>query len=383
MITAETIQRLTDIPANRLPVVSAYIRVPPEDTSHRLTNSTVSSLLHEIRTLVDDKSLDREVRLSLRRDLAQIEDVAAAAAWQPHAVALFSSSGRDLFEQITLPRAVRNRIVIDATPWTRPLLAVLDEYHRSVVAVLDRANAWFWEMFQSELREIDRSRDPVLRKTNYAGWHGLEEHRVSDKARELERRHFGQISEILSKLIQSGTYDVAILGGHPDETARFLAYLPKSLRTRVVGQFAVDPNTMKTADVAAKASEILDEYERQEERTLVEDVLERAGAGPLGVTGLDKCLWAGSTAAIERLLVHDETIVSGCVCDACGWLGRDGAATCPLSGDVTRKTADIIDELAASVIDHAGTVEHVFADTPLREHGVAAALRFPLPPPPS
>jgi len=36
--------------------------------------------------------------------------------------------------------------------------------------------------------------------------------------------------------------------------------------------------------------------------------------------------------------------------------------------------------LAETVIDESGTVEHVRADTPLKEQVAAATLRFPLPP---
>ena len=42
----------------------------------------------------------------------------------------------------------------------------------------------------------------------------------------------------------------------------------------------------------------------------------------------------------------------------------------------------MIDELTQAVIDSGGTVEHVIADTPLRDHLAAADLRYPLPPKP-
>jgi hypothetical protein len=97
--------------------------------------------------------------------------------------------------------------------------------------------------------------------------------------------------------------------------------------------------------------------------------------------GVEHCLWAGSVAAIQRLLIHDDTAVPGVVCDESGWLGETGD-TCPLCGQSTRKTDDVLDELAQLVIDTSGGVEHVLADTPLRDHLVAADVRFPLPPSP-
>ena len=50
-------------------------------------------------------------------------------------VALFSCSGRGFFEEVPLTRAVRERVLVDETAWVRPMLAVLDEYHRCCVIV--------------------------------------------------------------------------------------------------------------------------------------------------------------------------------------------------------------------------------------------------------
>ena len=40
----------------------------------------------------------------------------------------------------------------------------------------------------------------------------------------------------------------------------------------------------------------------------------------------------------------------------------------------------MVDELVQFVMDEGGSVEHVSADTVLKEHAVAATLRFHLPP---
>jgi peptide chain release factor subunit 1 len=68
------------------------------------------------------------------------------------------------------------------------------------------------------------------------------------------------------------------------------------------------------------------------------------------------------------------------VCEQSGWLAEAGD-TCPLCDGPTRKTEDVIDELTQAVVDAGGTVEHVFADTTLREHMVVADLRLPAPAP--
>ena len=58
------------------------------------------------------------------------------------------------------------------------------------------------------------------------------------------------------------------------------------------------------------------------------------------------------------------------------------AKLCPLCERPVRRASDIVDELIEVVIDEGGSIKHVGADTVLKEHLVAASLRFPLPPRP-
>jgi peptide chain release factor subunit 1 len=130
------------------------------------------------------------------------------------------------------------------------------------------------------------------------------------------------------------------------------------------------------------AGEIVERYERAEERAHVARVLDTAAGGGLAAVGLGRCLWAGSVAAIQELLVEEGTAAPGVVCERRHWLGRTGAA-CPVCGARARPTVDVVDELVEAVIDGGGAIEHVRAGTDLRELAVAAALRFPLPPEPN
>lgn len=85
---------------------------------------------------------------------------------------------------------------------------------------------------------------------------------------------------------------------------------------------------------------------------------------------------------MQTLLVLDGAAEPGVVCDLSGWLARSGD-TCPLCGNPTRSAPDVIDLLVQEVIAEGGSIKHVDADDRLAEHGVAAALRFPLPPRPA
>jgi peptide chain release factor subunit 1 len=172
--------------------------------------------------------------------------------------------------------------------------------------------------------------------------------------------------------------ELLILGGHQETVAEFLPFLPHHLQPKVAGTFVVDPATMSVGQLRERADEVACAYERQEERQLVADTLDRLAAGGLAAAGLEWCLTAVNEQAVQLLLVQDDEQVPGRVSDRCGWLGLE-EDDCPVCGEPTRKTPDVIDEMATAALDTGGRVEHVYADTPLDRYVVAARLRFPVP----
>jgi peptide chain release factor subunit 1 len=273
---------------------------------------------------------------------------------------------------------VRERAVVDVTPYTRPLLAVLDEARRYCVVVVDREHAWLFGFYMGELRGMRRLRGRVLRKPDYAGWHGLDEHRVRNRAGEMARRHFRATVAAVDKFMAETGTELLVVGGHEETVAQFLPLLPQPLQSRLAGTFAIDPRTMTPGRLREQTEAIIDRYEREEETRLVNEALERVAAGGLGASGLEWCLVAVNEQAVQLLLVNDDDQAPGKACDNCGWLGLTGDE-CPVCGRRTRATPDVIDEMAEAVVGASGRVEHVYAETDLAREHVAALLRFPLP----
>jgi peptide chain release factor subunit 1 len=318
--------------------------------------------------------------MSVRGDIQRIREALGSDRWPPGGVAIFSCSGRGLYEEILLPRRVREQIIADATPFARPMLAVLGEYHRACVLVINKASARVWEIDQDEMHEVSTVRDPVLRKPDYAA--GLAEDRVRNKAEELGKRHFRRVVKLMEDLLRTDGYEIVVIGGHDYEIPEFLQFLSLELRDRVAGTFSADPATATLAEIKKSARSILERYEREQQQRLISRVLEKAAIGGPAALGLEDCLQAGSMAAVNTLLVQEGAIAAGVVCDESGWLATSGD-TCPVCGNPTRRTPDVIDELVTVVIDEGGSTRQIEAGTQLSEYLVAAELRFPLPPTPT
>ncbi|NMH96733.1 hypothetical protein [Pseudonocardia acidicola] len=375
MLAVETVQRITEFTGDGLPVLTLYVRIDPADRAAYI--SQVDAMLHEVRGVAGNKDLPHEVRNSLRKDIERINEVRSEPQPRTLAVAYFSCSARGLFEQVELPRPVRDRVMIDETPWVRPMVAILDEYHRLRIAIVDRGSAHFWELYQDELADLGTLRDRTLRKPDFA--YGDREYETHNKVELLARKHYRKVVDQLAPDARNGLFDLLAVGGHPEELPEFTDFFPRELEERFAGTFAVDPHTVTRGVIKEEAAPILEKWERDEERQLVSDILERRATGLPTALGLTECLWGGTTAAIDHLLVQEAAQAPGVVCDESRYLAEAGD-TCPICGRPTRKTPDVIDELVQTVMDEGGRIEHVLAETPLQEHLVMGRLRFPLPP---
>lgn len=107
--------------------------------------------------------------------------------------------------------------------------------------------------------------------------------------------------------------------------------------------------------------------------------MERVATGGLGAAGLDWCLLAVDEQAVELLLVEADASAPGRACDRCDWLAsRRGVPDRrePDAGDARRRRRD-----GHPRAGHRRPRRARRADTPLRDHLVAALLRFPVPRP--
>jgi peptide chain release factor subunit 1 len=219
--------------------------------------------------------------------------------------------------------------------------------------------------------------DPESRRPPVAA--GRPDDRVSNKVDELAKRHYRRVAERLGELLQTGEYDLLIIGGHGYEVPDFVQQLPRPVRDRVAGTFSTEPGLARLTEIRDRAGEIAARYERERDQDLVSSVLEKVAMGGLATLGLGSCLWAGTVGAIQTLLVQEGAASAGVVCDQSGWLALSGEV-CPLCGNPTRRTPDVIDELAEVVINEGGTIRHVNSGSArLLAHDTGADLRFPLP----
>ncbi len=379
MITRATIDRIREFRSDEFPVLSVYVDLPPNPADRNGIPARLKDLLRPIEERAKDAAAPREGRESLKADLEHAAGLAERLRhFEARAAAFFTCAAAGWAELLPLPVSVRDLAVVDDRPYLRPLLRILDEHHRFLVAVVDRRHASLYELYMDAIRELETIAGEEIRKKNFAGWYGLEEHRVRNRADEKARAHFRSVAIRLRERFEALHCEHVIVGGQTEIVDAFLPYLGSELRSRVAGRFVIDTHTLSPARVREACRAVERALEEREERDLVARIAAARAAGGLAALGLAAVLPAVSAGAVDVLAIHDAFAAPGVACSGCDWLGLSGSA-CPWCGSATRAVPDVVETAADMVLRDGGRVEHV-EHVPdavqLREHGVGALLRF-------
>jgi peptide subunit release factor 1 (eRF1) len=373
LLDRSTVERLRGADTAGHPVVSVYLGLGPDPDQLRSITTRLKALVHPLR-----EGTKGEDARALRQDLEEVVAMAdRVGADLGRGAALFVCSAAGLAEHVSLPAPVRDRAVVDTTPYLGPLEAMLAHFHRYCAVVIDRRLASIYRFHMGALESWEVMGEEEIRKDNYGGFAGYAEQRVRARAGTVARRLFRRVATRLGELYRAGEYDLLAVGGHPANVNGLVAELAPDLPARLAGTFTIDPRTATTTEIEAHCRALAEGHDREADLRLVEELMEAAGARGRGVLGLDRVLDAANQQAIDLLLLDAGETVPGVACPSCGWLARSGEE-CAACGATTRWVADLYDAAAEAARTRGGSVRYVLAETTLRHFEAGATTRFPV-----
>ncbi|HLF61634.1 MAG TPA: hypothetical protein VI980_10695 [Acidimicrobiia bacterium] len=372
----EAMDRLRLVESPSLPILSVYLNLAPDRIERRSIGARLRDLLDPIEKLAASGDLDHESSMSLRNGVNRVLEMTPEFVKElGHGVAVFVCDRLRLEEHMTMPRRVWDCAVAGPQPYLRPLQALLDEYRKVAAVVLDGRDAEIATFYMGEGVDRELIEGEELRKSDLAGWHGLEERRHRQHAEEARNHLFREVAEHLNRLRRDTGLDLVLVGGQDEITRALLPFLDKTVRA-MTETFVIDMNTLTPAILAAKVAELEEAFERREEAGEVEQTYAAAAEGDLAVVGIEWVLRAVNRHAVSRLLVHDGASLGGSLCNNCGALSL-AVTVCTGCGGEAVGVPELLETISRSVVDAGGSVEHVFAPTSLAHDLVAATLRFP------
>jgi peptide chain release factor subunit 1 len=385
-MTVPTIaKRLLETTAGEHPVISAVFDLNPSEFATAPARATQATSLidagHNLETAYE--TFNHDARQAVRSDLDRLDgylgsaDFGAGAA-HAGALAIYLSSGDDLFETVVLSQPAPSSIVIARQPQLEPL--VTEPVSQRWCAVLVSEHDVAITMGTGAAVTGRQTGTDFVRGHSQSD--GNNEHGHEQDV----QGHLIEVAQALAKDARAGQFDVLVLGGPVQARTGLQGHLANDVRGHLLGTtLDVDPSAATEADVAAAVVALLRTARAQEQEQAQSHFDEQFAAGDRrasglrAVAGITDVLEALTEQRVETLLLAGDFHAAGTQCPQCGLLYDSEVSTCPVDGTATSPVADLREPLIAAAVRQDASV--IVADEPgatlgAPDHRVGAVLRF-------
>ncbi len=236
-----------------------------------------------------------------------------SAGYKPQArgIVLFTSpSYQQAYE---LPISFKNQASF-GKPHVAPLLWAIDEYEPYLVAMVDKEKARFFSSYlasidfqdslEIDLDQYDFAERPMRNVTigGNEGGGGTNKEAWQRMINEHERRFYRQVADTAVKLADQQKAERIIIAGSEDSLHEVYNLFSEHDQTRIAGMAAI-PMQSTTAEIFQQILPVAQAFEREQEMTLVSEVIDFARSGGRGALGREAVDRAISMQRVERLIL--------------------------------------------------------------------------------
>ncbi len=356
-----------------VPITSVYLTVDGRRFPRRSDYEVrLDELLRRVRAQA--AALERKSARSVDGDISAISAFVREEfdRGDTRGLAMFSAHGAGLWEDVRVPRPVRDRAVVGPQVDLLPLEHLLETSPSVCVALVDYEKARLFTVELGRIEEVSDVFDEVPGRHDQGGWAQMRMQRHVDDHRQQHLKH---VAAALLRLLEDWAFDHLVLAGSQDVVAHLEPLLHDYLRRRVRARISL-PIVASPDDVLARAVELGERLERQQERERVEALALVAGSGGRGVAGLGGTLAALAEGRVGELLVSIDLSVPGSVCPVCGRLTEHGSS-CAACGASLVPVPDVVEAAVVQALRQGCRVESVIDPEALGAlGGIGALLRF-------
>jgi hypothetical protein len=307
MLHMGDIQRLmTDMPT---PTLSLYLNVNPGYVENQA--STPAWRVWAKNALRDVESgLDRDQRREWQPIREQAEAFLSEYKAESRGLVLFVTAQG--IEHYALPLPIDN-LSAWGEPLVTPLFWKLDEYERYLVVLVDQEQARFLTAYlghagDEERMEIDLDEYDFREMTlSPATSHGKELNQGSNREAfekmidEHRARFYREVIDRLGRLAELHATDRIILGGAEGAVHTLRGLMPDALAKQVIGILPIPMNTPPHA-IVERIQPLAHDHEREFEKALLDEVIDRAKSGGRGALGRSEVLKALKEQRVDLVI---------------------------------------------------------------------------------
>ncbi|SRR5581483_9655007 len=364
-ITQSYLEQLQHLDSRGHRVLSVYLEIPEDPRMRMELGALVEDLAREHGG--QSEELEREVGL-VQEFLRERQE------WPGRGLALYSCQPVSFWQEYWLPVRMPNILRFDAKPAIRPLVAVLDDYERYAVLLVDTRQARLFSVFMGSIEEhLEFLDEDVIPKSKKGPPGRSETHYLMH-----QRWHLKRVVDKLDDFYERHPFDRLVVAGPEETTSTLRELLPDPLARRFAGSFEASMDDT-AASILEETLAIEERLEREQELELIDELIVVASRGGRAVVGVDDTLEALLLTRVHKLVVAHGLQLSGWACPRDQYLSAKPIDRCPWCGTQMMAVDDLADRAIQKAIDLEGLVDVVGGEAAdrLRKHGgMGAVLRF-------
>jgi len=301
--------------------VSLYINknVYPAALSHRMQ--------------VCHNALSGDERKNYDATMDEIKDALKKVVWDH--IAVFASKKHNFLKYVVLPLDVENSLVVDSSPYIRPLARIHDEWESFTLILL---SSDFAKIYSVALGRVTQEKKLSIDLMNKHKKGGFSQARFQRLRKGAIHAFFTDVLEALQKHADNEI----ILAGPGQAKNQFFDMLPKHLKDSVVE--VVDIDARDETQLLKRSIDLMKEKEHFESSNAVKHLKEEIVTDGLAVYGVDETLAAVRNGQVELLIIEKDFRASGWICEQCQIVRVGRAKVCSNCGGSVSEV-DVLEEI--------------------------------------
>ncbi|UCH71685.1 MAG: hypothetical protein JSW62_04615 [Thermoplasmatales archaeon] len=250
-------------------------------------------------------------------------------------IAIFSSKKHDFLSHVSLPIKVKNLLIVDSSPYIRPLARIHDEWESFTLVLISSNYAKIYSISLGKIEDTKKLSADIMNKHKKGG---------CSQAR-FNRLRKGAISAFLSDVVealQEKADDRIIVAGPGTAKNQFLDILPKDIKDKIVDIINISIEDEKK--LLKESIYLISEREKRKSQEAVQHLREEILKDGLAVYGLEDTLNAVKNGQVELLVIEKDYKLRGWICENCQVVKEGVKSTCPYCGKKTSEV-DVLEEI--------------------------------------
>lgn len=295
-------------------------------------------------------------------------------------VAMFFGSGKRakiFFLSVRTPSC----LIVGSDPYINFLVKAMEKFPQYLVVAVERDRAEFFPVFLGKIEgepEIILSDVPKKIRTSASDdWHGRREKRIERHIEDHLNRHFKTVAAKIKDYFRKNKFDHLIVGGHGELTARFIGFLDKRSKDKLIGCFSLAHSDH--GEIKGKSIEIVNRHEKEMEKEIADSL----------IGGINTKKWtavAGTDSVIKNILRRNARVLviginyreTGYVCPVCHYISSS-EKKCPICGNKMQISGDLADKIIEEAIRKNIEIRHLFyPHKEFDKFGIGAFLNSPM-----